>query len=80
MSDFGMTLEEMDVTAFLNMRAWLRKALEDAGARQIGAGVGLGQADIDIELEGFRYNVSIKPLPKRAPMTTHASAAPAEEK
>jgi len=65
MSDhpFGYSLEEMDVEAFLNMRDWLQKACEAQGAKMAGGGVGMGQADIDIELDGCRYNISIKPLP-----------------
>lgn len=59
---FGATLDEMDTESFFNIRAWLRNALEAQGAKQIGAGIGLGQADIDIELDGHRYNVSIRPL------------------
>jgi hypothetical protein len=62
---FGVSLPEMDVEAFLNMREWLEKALYAAGAKPGGgSGIGLGQADIDIELDGCRYNVSIKPLPR----------------
>jgi hypothetical protein len=62
-SPFGMTLDEMDTTAFFNMRDWLQKAVEGKGAKMVGGGIGLGQADIDIELEGCRYNISIRPLP-----------------
>ena len=60
--DFGMSLDEMDVGAFYNMRDWLQKAVEAKGAKMIGGGVGLGQADIDILLDGCRFNVSIRPL------------------
>ncbi len=65
MSDhpFGYSLEEMDVEAFFNMRNWLQKACEAQGGKMVGGGVGMGQADIDIELDGCRYNISIKPLP-----------------
>jgi hypothetical protein len=64
MSDhpFGYSLEEMDVEAFFNMRDWLQKACEAQGAKMVGGGVGMGQADIDIELDGCRYNISIKPV------------------
>jgi hypothetical protein len=62
---FGATLDEMDVASFLNMRDWLTNAAEAMGAKTVGGGVGLGQADIDIELDGFRYNISIRPLPHR---------------
>lgn len=59
---FGFSLDEMDVESFYNMRGWLQKAVEAQGARMVGSGVGMGQADIDIELDGARYNISIKPL------------------
>jgi hypothetical protein len=61
---FGYSLEEMDVEAFFNMRDWLQKACEAHGGKMVGGGVGMGQADIDIELEGCRYNISIRPLRK----------------
>lgn len=61
---FGEDLGSMDVEAFFNMRDWLQKAVEAKGAKVVGAGIGLGQADIDIDLEGCRYNISIKPLAK----------------
>lgn len=51
-----------DPEAYFNMRGWLQRACEAAGARIDGAGIGGGQADIDIVLEGHRYNVSIRPL------------------
>lgn len=55
-------LASMDVHAFLNMRDWLQAACEAKGARMTGGGIGCGEADIDIELEGHRYNISIRPL------------------
>lgn len=60
---FGYAVDEMDAEAFLNMRDWLREAVEAKGAKFTGGGVGFGQADIDIEIEGFRYSISMKPLP-----------------
>lgn len=60
---FGFSLDEMDTDAFFNMREWLEKAVEAKGAKKVGGGIGMGQADIDIELDGCRYNISIKPLP-----------------
>jgi hypothetical protein len=51
-----------DPATLLNSRDWLTKALEAKGAKKVGGGIGCGQADIDIELEGCRFNVSIKPL------------------
>jgi len=62
MSEFGETLEEMDVEAFFNMRDWLSNALLKAGGKQVGAGIGMGQADVDIVLDGMEYCVSIRPL------------------
>lgn len=51
-----------DIEAAMNMRAWVERACEAAGAKRVGAGIGFGQADIEIELEGCRFNVSIRPL------------------
>ena len=59
---FGYAFEEMDTEAFFNMRDWLREAVEAKGAKFTGGGVGFGQADFDVELEGFKYNISIKPI------------------
>jgi hypothetical protein len=50
-----------DLEAALNMRGWLERACGAAGAKCVGAGIGFGQADIDIELEGCRFNISIRP-------------------
>lgn len=61
----GGGLASMDVEAFLNVRDWLQGACEAKGAKMTGGGIGYGQADIDIELEGCRYNISIKPLAGR---------------
>lgn len=54
--DFG------DPETLFNSREWLRKALEAKGARFTGGGIGGGEADIDIELEGFQFNVRIRPM------------------
>lgn len=51
-----------DIGAAFNMRDWLQKACEDAGAVRKGGGFGFGEADLDIELEGHMFNVTIKPL------------------
>jgi len=51
-----------DVEAYFNMSDWLQAACEAKGAKMVGGGIGCGQADIDIELEGHRYNISIKPI------------------
>jgi hypothetical protein len=72
---FGGTLdEEMHVETFLNMRDWLKRAVERQGARMTGGGIGCGQADIDIELEGHHYNISIRPLPRRSALTAEPGA------
>jgi len=63
MTEFGKTLDEMDVEAFLNMREWLEKAVEAAGAEVTDAGVGAGKADLGILLEGHGYSISIRPRP-----------------
>lgn len=59
----GGPLAEMDQEAFTNMRAWLRKAVEEAGAECTGSGIGFGALDLDIELDGFKYSITMKPLP-----------------
>jgi hypothetical protein len=43
------------------MRDWLERACEAAGGKRVAGGIGFGQADIDIELEGCRFNISIRP-------------------
>ena len=50
-----------DPECLWNMRKWLQNALEKQGAIQTGAGMGMGAADIDFTLEGYSYNVVIKP-------------------
>jgi hypothetical protein len=51
-----------DIEAAINMRLWLQHACEEKGAKVVGSGYGFGQADLDLVIEGFRYNVSIRPL------------------
>lgn len=51
-----------DMEAAINMRGWLQDACEAKGAKIVGSGYGFGQGDLDLEIEGFRYNVSIRPL------------------
>jgi hypothetical protein len=53
--DFG------DGEQMLNMRDWLQRAVERAGARMTGGGCGMGEADIDVELDGHGFNIRIKP-------------------
>ena len=55
------TLSEMDIEAFLNLRDWLTSAVEARGATVTGGGVGCGQANIDIKLDGYRFDISIRP-------------------
>jgi hypothetical protein len=60
----GMVLDESfgDPETLFNSRDWLERALVAAHAKVTGKGCGMGQSDIDIELEGCRFNVSIRPL------------------
>lgn len=51
-----------DPETLFNSRDWLQKAVEAKGAKMIGGGIGCGQADIDIELEGCRFNLSLRPI------------------
>jgi hypothetical protein len=46
----------------INMRDWVRDACEAKGAKMVGGGIGFGQCDIDIDLDGYRYNLSIKAI------------------
>jgi hypothetical protein len=55
-----------EIEPAFNMRAWVQSACEAKGAKMVGGGIGFGQADIDIELEGHRYNISIRALKKAA--------------
>lgn len=62
--DFGT----LDLESLFNLRAWVQAAVEAKGAKVIGAGVGvggpLGLADIDVEIDGFRFNLEIRPRTK----------------
>jgi len=51
-----------DLTVLFNIRNWFRKACEAKGAIFTGGGIGLGEANIDIELEGYAFNICIKPM------------------
>lgn len=64
---FGFTIDEMDTESFFNVRDWLTKAVEAAGAKRYAGGIGMGAADIDIELDGNCFNISIRPLQKPTP-------------
>jgi len=61
---FGEAVGEMDIEAFLGIRDWLEHACVTHGARTTGAGIGFGQADLSIELDGHRYDISIRPVPR----------------
>ena len=61
MSEFGETLDEMDIEAFFNIRDWVQKALEAKGAKITDAGIGMGAADLGFELNGAPFGLSIKP-------------------
>lgn len=63
MSDFGETLDEMDLEAFLNIRNWMEEAITDKGGTITDAGIGMGRADLGFELEGMIFSVQIKPRP-----------------
>ena len=60
--DFGVLLSDMDIEAAFNIRKWLQDSVEKSGAEVVGKGVGMGVSDLDIVLEGFTYNIAIKPL------------------
>jgi hypothetical protein len=65
--DFG------DPHTLLNSRAWLQKALEKSGGKMFGGGIGGGQADLDVRIEGFEFNVSIKPIVRPTVQTSGSS-------
>jgi len=56
-----ITLDEMDIEAFLNIRDWFENAITKKGGKIIDAGMGCGRADLGVELEGHEYSVSIRP-------------------
>lgn len=53
-----------DVEAMLNIRDWLKTALEKARAKVVDSGLGFGAADIGIRLDGCDFSVSIAPRVK----------------
>jgi len=65
MNDFGKTLDSMDIEAFLNMRDWFERAIENHGGKIIDGGMGAGRADIGVELDGVEFSVQIRPRPAR---------------
>ncbi len=56
--DFG------DIESMFNMRKWLEGCVTAKGAKVVGGGMGMGAADIEIELEGFVYDINIRPRVK----------------
>jgi hypothetical protein len=58
----GNNEREVRWTKFQEERKWLEKILENAGATIAGAGLGMGAADVQIELEGYLFNVNIRPI------------------
>ena len=62
-AEFGF---DGDVTAAYNMRDWLTRAVVKSGAKVVGGGCGCGFSDIDVEIEGFRFNLEIRPLSRSA--------------
>jgi hypothetical protein len=46
----------------INLRDWLKAALEKAGGITTGSGIGGCQVDVELELEGHRFNVSVSPV------------------
>jgi hypothetical protein len=59
--DFGKTLDEMDVTAFMNVRDWVEDALKAKGGEITDAGIGMGQADLGVRIDGMPFGISIRP-------------------
>ena len=53
-----------DIEAAFNMRDWLQRVVEGAGAKVVGSGMGFGAGDLWIELDGCEFMVSIKPITK----------------
>jgi len=57
-------LASMDLEAFLSIRNWVSDACVAQGATFLGGGIGFGAADLQLEIEGFEYNITIKPIPR----------------
>lgn len=69
--------QPFDVVATFNMRDWLRKAAETQGAHFTGGSVGPDDADIDIELDGCKFNITIRAI-NRLPADTGLVAGPTQ--
>lgn len=67
MSEFGETLEEMDLEAFMNARDWFETAITAAGGEITDAGIGMGRADLGVLIDGAQFSVHIIPRKKTAP-------------
>lgn len=52
-----------DTEELLNLRDWLEQILTENRAEITDAGIGMGYADIGFTLDGFPYQVSVKPRP-----------------
>lgn len=46
----------------INLRDWMRKALEAAGGQTTGSGFGCSWVDIELEIDGHRFEVTVKPI------------------
>ena len=64
-NDNDAPFEKLDMDSLLNIREWVRDAVEAKGAKVTGCGIGvkgiLGMADIDIEIQSYRFNLEITP-------------------
>ena len=62
-STLNMVLDESfgDPETLLNSRAWLESALINKGATITAKGCGFGGADLSVLIEGFKFNVCIRP-------------------
>ena len=58
-----MSLKDMDIEAFLNMRDWFQDAISAKGGKIIDTGMGMGRADLGVELDGCEFSVQIRPRP-----------------
>lgn len=59
----------LDMDALFNLRAWVEQAVLAKGGKIVGAGIGcggsMGIADLEVELEGYAFNLEIRPLPAK---------------
>ena len=79
MSEFGESLEDMDMMAFLNIRTFVEDALEAKGAVITDADVGGGRAGLGFTVEGMPFGLHIKPRAVRpATVITSTETEPPE--